>query len=101
MAKNPVKQAKVDLSTLDWIKNRVEELDMDGQSYLASDFNAVANAFEKKLLRIHQLEDMLFEKGVMAKSPCFCCGYSGHGYFSADVHPCAERHERLYKRKKS
>lgn len=99
MAKNPIKQAKADLSTLDWIKSRAEDLSMDGQSYLAADFHVVANVLLKKLEKIQELEDLLFTKGAMSKSPCFCCSYKGYGYFNKEIHPCAERHERLYKRK--
>ena len=37
-------------------------------------------------------EDMLFNLGAMETPPCFCCGYSGAGYFNYDTHPCAARH---------
>jgi len=41
---------------------------------------------------IKRLQDMLFARGAMAEAPCFCCGYSGPGYFQVESHPCAERH---------
>jgi hypothetical protein len=38
---------------------------------------------------------MLFALGAMEHAPCFCCGYSGSGYFSPRTHPCAARHHNL------
>lgn len=49
--------------------------------------------------RIRKLEDMLFEMGAMTKSPCFCCGYNGPGFYQPETHPCAERHHKLYRRR--
>ena len=48
----------------------------------------VANLKEQLAAR----EDMLFNLGAMETPPCFCCGYSGAGYFNPDTHPCAARH---------
>jgi hypothetical protein len=47
---------------------------------------------------LRKLEDRLFALGEMAKGPCFVCGYNGPNYFQPDVHKCAERHHKLYKR---
>jgi hypothetical protein len=47
--------------------------------------------------RIKYLEDELFARGAMVNAPCFCCGYSGEGYFQPDKHPCAEKHHKLYR----
>lgn len=54
---------------------------------------AVVNAYS----RVTDLEDMLFARGAMLRSPCFLCGYHGPGYHQESTHPCAERHHRLYK----
>lgn len=45
--------------------------------------------------RITELEDLLFALGAMEDAPCFCCGYSGPGYFQPGKHKCAERHHTL------
>lgn len=46
--------------------------------------------------RVRRLEDELFKRGAMCNPPCFCCGYSGPGYYQPDKHPCAERHHLLF-----
>ena len=45
--------------------------------------------------RVTELEDRLFALGAMDDPPCFCCGYSGSGYYHPEKHKCAERHHRL------
>lgn len=45
-----------------------------------------------ELERVKQLEDLLFNMGMMDTPPCFCCGYNGAGYYQPDKHPCAARH---------
>ena len=45
---------------------------------------------------VENIEDTAFSLGAMKKAPCFVCGYNGHSYYQPDVHPCAERHHRLY-----
>lgn len=45
--------------------------------------------------RITELEDMLFALGAMEQAPCFCCGYTGPGYYQPGKHKCAERHHML------
>ena len=51
------------------------------------------------LTRVRELENLLFSYGAMLKSPCFCCGYNGAGYFQPDIHSCAKRHNDLYEKK--
>ena len=45
---------------------------------------------------VKRLETLLFKLGAMNDPPCFCCGYNGPGYFDTKVHPCADRHHKLY-----
>jgi hypothetical protein len=45
--------------------------------------------------RITELDDLLFALGAMEEAPCFCCGYSGPGYFQSGKHKWAERHHVL------
>lgn len=45
---------------------------------------------------VEKLEDIAFSLGAMERAPCFVCGYNGHSYFQPNVHPCAERHHRLF-----
>lgn len=46
--------------------------------------------------KIKRFENMLFERGAMAESPCFICGYNGPGYYNPNNHPCAKRHHQLF-----
>lgn len=50
---------------------------------------------EEAALEIERLQDMLFERGAMRDAPCFCCGYSGPGYYQPSTHRCARRHHAL------
>ena len=45
-----------------------------------------------------ELEDKLFEMGVMNEAPCFICGYNGEGFYQPDKHKCAERHHKIYRK---
>ena len=49
-----------------------------------------------KSIEVKRLETLLFELGAMNEPPCFCCGYNGPYYFDPKVHPCADRHHKLY-----
>ncbi len=45
-----------------------------------------------------EMEDRLFALGVMDEAPCFCCGYSGPGYYQPEQHACASRHHKFKNR---
>lgn len=65
--------------------------------------NRVVPGYSKRVLiaeaatAIQTYEDMLFARGAMEDAPCFCCGYSGAGYYQPATHPCAKRHHALRK----
>ena len=54
--------------------------------------NSAGTTLKTCARRTRHLEDRLFAMGAMEQAPCFCCGYSGAGYFQADMHSCAKRH---------
>lgn len=60
----------------------------DGDGYNSDYANTLVGAVEY----IKQLENRLFALGEMELPPCFCCGYSGPGYYQSHMHPCAKRH---------
>lgn len=75
------------------MNHRTNLLDLipDGDGYASDYANTLAEAAEY----IKSLEDLLFAAGEMEQSPCFCCGYSGAGYYNPDTHSCAKRHHEL------
>lgn len=70
--------------------------DCGGDSVVADIARRMGHRPDIAFARVRKLEDMLFKKGAMFKSPCFCCGYAGPGYFQPDIHSCAKRHYDLY-----